>query len=179
MESLNGDNSPTLQHTTTRQPRFDGEDVSPTTVRELRGFYAYGVAAEIFAVCGVGKRESRTHKHSPDVGKFLLTRIGSFLPVTLEQLAREKGVLWSDRTTSCVTNKVAEHGEAAVRHLVTRVANSTDNQCVVRVYGAEMTTSSFAMYTFSAAVFVQALALISFSGVADRGKQRLVYSVSC
>lgn len=37
-----------------RAPRYEGEDVSPTTARELKGFYAYGLAAEIFAVCGVG-----------------------------------------------------------------------------------------------------------------------------
>jgi UMF1 family MFS transporter len=38
-----------------RRPRYVGEDLSPTTTRELRGFYAYGLAAEVFAVCGVGK----------------------------------------------------------------------------------------------------------------------------
>lgn len=38
-----------------RSPRYAGEDLSPTTTRELRGFYAYGVAAEVFAVCGVGE----------------------------------------------------------------------------------------------------------------------------
>jgi len=38
-----------------RRPRYAGEDLSPTTTRELRGFYAYGLAAEVFAVCGVGK----------------------------------------------------------------------------------------------------------------------------
>lgn len=38
-----------------RAPRYDGEDVSPTTERELRGWYSTGLAAEIFAVCGVGK----------------------------------------------------------------------------------------------------------------------------
>lgn len=43
--------STSLRH---RTPRYEGEDVSPTTARELRGFYAYGLAAEIFAVCGVG-----------------------------------------------------------------------------------------------------------------------------
>ena len=37
-----------------RGPRYEGEDLSPTTIRELRGFYAYGLAAEVFAVCGVG-----------------------------------------------------------------------------------------------------------------------------
>lgn len=38
-----------------RAPRYDGEDVSPTTERELRGWYSIGLAAEIFAVCGVGE----------------------------------------------------------------------------------------------------------------------------
>jgi len=38
-----------------RGPRYEGEDLSPTTAQELKGFYAYGVAAEVFAVCGVGK----------------------------------------------------------------------------------------------------------------------------
>ena len=37
-----------------RAPRFEGEDVSPTTERELRGWYSIGLAAEIYAVCGVG-----------------------------------------------------------------------------------------------------------------------------
>ncbi len=37
-----------------RKQRYEGEDLSPTTTRELRGFYAYGLAAEVFAVCGVG-----------------------------------------------------------------------------------------------------------------------------
>jgi hypothetical protein len=38
-----------------RAPRFEGEDVSPTTERELRGWYSIGLAAEIYAVCGVGR----------------------------------------------------------------------------------------------------------------------------
>jgi UMF1 family MFS transporter len=39
-----------------RKPRYHGEDLSPTSSRELRGFYAYGLAAEVFAVCGVGRK---------------------------------------------------------------------------------------------------------------------------
>lgn len=38
-----------------RAPRYPGEDTRETTERELRGFYCYGAAAEVFAVCGVGK----------------------------------------------------------------------------------------------------------------------------
>lgn len=41
-----------------RAPRFEGEDVSPITERELRGWYSTGLAAEIFAVCGVGRKYS-------------------------------------------------------------------------------------------------------------------------
>ncbi|TVY26013.1 Autophagy-related protein [Lachnellula hyalina] len=129
-----------------RRPRYAGEDVSSTSSQELKGFYAYGVAAEVFAVCGVG----------------------SFLPVTLEQLARERGVLWSDKTTSCMAKKAAETGA----RLLSRAAEEDNNQCVVNVLGAEITTSSFAMYTFSLAVLVQALALIFFSSVADHGNYR-------
>jgi hypothetical protein len=43
-----------------RAPRFEGEDVSPTTERELRGWYSTGLAAEIFAVCGVGLENPQT-----------------------------------------------------------------------------------------------------------------------
>jgi Vacuole effluxer Atg22 like len=37
-----------------RPPRYDGEDTSPTSRKELMGWYAYGLAAEVFAVCGIG-----------------------------------------------------------------------------------------------------------------------------
>lgn len=43
---------------------------------------------------------------------------------------------------------------------------------MVTVFGIEVTTASFAMYTFSIAVFVQALVLVSFSSVADCGSNR-------
>lgn len=131
-----------------RSPRYEGEDTSETTDRELRGWYIYGLAAEVFAVCGVG----------------------SFLPVTLEQLAKENAVLWSDKTTSCMTKPPQEETSAAVIRLLARAGERDDTQCIIRLFGAEITTSSFAMYTFSLAVFVQALAFVSFSAVADHGE---------
>ncbi|KAE9364014.1 MFS general substrate transporter [Stipitochalara longipes BDJ] len=133
-----------------RGPRYDGEDLSPTTNLELRGFYVYGLAAEVYAVCG----------------------IGSFVPVTLEQLAREGGVLWSDKTTPCVAKTAGKGAAALAVRLLTRAASTDNNQCVVHVLGAELTTSSFAMYTFSIAVFTQALALVSFSSIADHATYR-------
>lgn len=47
--------------------------------------------------------------------------------------------------------------------------DDTNEQCVVGLMGLEINTASFAMYTFSLAVLVQALTLISFSALADYG----------
>lgn len=68
-----------------------------------------------------------------------------------------------------MAKKVAETGEHVANRLMSRASDDKNNQCIINVFGAEITTSSFAMYTFSIAVFIQALALISFSAVADRG----------
>ncbi|KAL1305044.1 hypothetical protein AAFC00_001985 [Neodothiora populina] len=145
-----------------RAPRYEDEDTSATTDRELKGWYSYGVAAEVFAVCGVG----------------------SFLPVTLEQLAKEHGVLRSDGVTSCLApkNPAPESGAGgdpantaanALMRFVRRAAEGQDaGQCVVHPFGKPVSTASFAMYTFSLAVLVQALVLISFSSVADYGTYR-------
>jgi UMF1 family MFS transporter len=42
-------------------------------------------------------------------------------------------------------------------------------QCMIKFLGKTMSTSSFAMYTFSAAVLVQAVTLVCFSSFADHG----------
>lgn len=102
---------------------------------------------------------------------------GSFIPITLEQLARERGVHLSDRSTPC---------EASFRHLGRNVAADVsshlasavssprpDNgQCVVYLLGREINTASFAMYTFSLSVLIQSLVIISMSGAADHGNYR-------
>ena len=93
---------------------------------------------------------------------------GSFAPVTLEQLARESGVLKSDGVTPCL-QAAAKEGSARLARLLVRAAESSDDICVVHPFGRETTTSSYALYTFSTAVFLQALVLISFSAVADYG----------
>ncbi|KAJ5937591.1 hypothetical protein N7454_003933 [Penicillium verhagenii] len=120
-----------------RPPRYAGEDTTPTTRREILGWYSYGIAAEVFAVCGVG----------------------SFLPLTLEQLAREHGTLQ--------TSHLPCWGPLAPTN-----GTQNDEQCMVGVMGLQTTTASFAMYTFSLAVLVQALTLISFSALADYENNR-------
>ncbi|KAI1676520.1 hypothetical protein KJE20_13769, partial [Pyrenophora tritici-repentis] len=124
------------------RPSYEGEDTSPTTERELKGWFAYPIAAEVFAVVAVG----------------------AFLPVILEQLARENGVFFSDRSKPCIDHHQAPVGDA------TAPKKQGEEQCIVRYLGKDMSTSSFAMYTFSTAVLLQALVLICFSSFADHGK---------
>lgn len=47
-----GDDDATLHHA---RVRYEGEDTSPTTQRELNGWLAYPIAAEVFAVVAVGR----------------------------------------------------------------------------------------------------------------------------
>lgn len=94
-------------------PLFPGQDIRPTSRKELMGWYSYAWAAEVFVVCG----------------------IGSFIPVTLEQLARENGVLLSDESVPCV--------KAAQGHM--GGMGEQAGQCVVYILGTRINTASFAM----------------------------------
>jgi hypothetical protein len=39
------------------EPQYEGEDVRPTSQKELSGWYSYGFAAEVFVICAMGKCE--------------------------------------------------------------------------------------------------------------------------
>lgn len=140
---------------------YEGEDTRPTSRKELLGFYAYSFAAEVFVICG----------------------LGAFIPITLEDLARASpsAVLASDPTRSCkakvgipeVASTLLAHGSHGGKH--------PNNQCVFHFLGLEINTASFAMYTFSVSVLLQALAVVTMSGAADHGRFRktllLVFAV--
>ncbi|USP78093.1 ATG22 domain containing protein [Curvularia clavata] len=125
--------------------RYENEDTSPTTERELKGWYAYPIAAEA---------DEEPKK-------------GAFLPVLLEQLARENGVFFSDHSKPCVDHHATAQSSHTARDADGQHKNS--EQCMVRYLGFEMSTSSLALYTSSAAVLLQALVLICFSSFADHG----------
>jgi UMF1 family MFS transporter len=91
---------------------------------------------------------------------FVVCGMGSFIPVTLEQLARENGVLQSDPTQACPSS-FSPGGDK--------------EQCVVHMLGLEINTASFVMYTFSISVLIQALLIISMSGAADHGRFRKTF----
>jgi MFS transporter, UMF1 family len=135
--------------------RYEGEDTRPTSQKELWGWYAYGWAAETFAV----------------------VVMASFLPITLEQLARENGVLLKDKSTPCK----ASWTPTPTSPFNSASLDTTEHRpkelpaCVVNILGAEINTASFAMYTFSISVLVQALLIVSMSGAADHGRFRKTF----
>ncbi|PQE29106.1 autophagy Atg22 protein [Rutstroemia sp. NJR-2017a BBW] len=123
--------------------QYAGEDTRLTSRKELSGWYAYGFAAEVFVICG----------------------IGSFIPITLEQLARENGVLLSDPTIPCGSS--SSHPPPGLHP-----GSAKDGQCVVYLLGMQINTASFAMYSFSLSVLFQAILVVSISCAADHGNYR-------
>ncbi|KAF2760700.1 MFS general substrate transporter [Pseudovirgaria hyperparasitica] len=146
--SADDEHSSLEDHTMPAVARYEGEDTRLTSRKELAGFYMYGWAAEVFVVCGVG----------------------SFIPITLEQLARENGVLLSDRKTPCGAAK-----STLPPATFSQSPRHESAQCIINIMGTEINTASFAMYTFSLSVLVQALLIISMSGAADHGHYRKTF----
>lgn len=133
------------------EPSYPGEDTRPTSTRELLGFYTYSFAAEVFVVCG----------------------LGAFIPITLEDLARASpsAVLASDHSKSCKPHGII--GPTPLWHILEGDKEHRKGaQCVFRVLGLEVNTASFALYTFSISVLIQALVVVTMSGAADHGKYR-------
>ncbi|RVX69935.1 Autophagy-related protein 22-1 [Exophiala mesophila] len=131
--------------------RFADEDTRPTSQKELWGWYSYGWAAEVFAICAMG----------------------SFLPITLEQLARDNGVLLENKNISCQAGSASRPNPIppnAPKHRHNELPS-----CVIDIFGSEINTASFAMYTFSISVLIQALLIISMSGAADHGRFRKTF----
>ncbi|CAK48910.1 uncharacterized protein An02g14810 [Aspergillus niger] len=139
-------------------PQFPGDDTRPTSKKELAGWYSYGWAAEVFTVCAMG----------------------SFLPITLEQMARERGVLLSDKKTPCSAtwSSLESTSPSGTWNTIfdatafTKPGSPRTSQCIIYILGVEINTASFAMYTFSLSVFIQAILIISMSGAADHGSYR-------
>lgn len=138
-------------------PSYHGEDTRPTSTKELLGFYAYSFAAEVFVVCG----------------------LGAFIPITLEDLARASpsAVLAHDHTRSCRAHGIERSLNARSSNFLPRgdlhdPTSRKGAQCVITLLGWEMNTASFAMYTFSISVLIQALLVVTMSGAADHGQYR-------
>lgn len=88
------------------------------------------------------------------------------MPLTLEQLARERGFLQSSHLP-CVGPDAPAKSPGNGKE--SGSGGAAEDTCVVGLFGLEINTASFAMYTFALAVLVQALTLVSFSALADYG----------
>lgn len=89
-------------------------------------------------------------------------------------MARDKGFLLSDKIMPCSAAwnsslQTTVHGNTSA-YGEDHTPNAS--QCIIYIFGAEINTASFAMYTFSVSVFIQAILIISMSGAADHGNYR-------
>lgn len=131
-------------------PNFDGVDLlrngsapAAETSRALKGFYALTVSLEVFAVVS----------------------LVLFLPILLEQVAREHGFLAPDHTLPCPPSSSSRPHVP----LDGRTGKSEPARCAVRLLGGWLDTASFSMLTYSASVALQAFTVISLGSRADDG----------
>ncbi|KAF8552695.1 autophagy-type protein 22 [Imleria badia] len=102
--------------------------------RRLLGWLSYAFASEVFVVVS----------------------LTLFLPICLEQFARDNGFLDPDHTKPC---NVSAAGEESAR-------------CSVKIGWLWIDTASFSLYVYSISVALQALTVISMGSIADRPTTR-------
>ncbi|KAL5521944.1 ATG22 [Sanghuangporus sanghuang] len=127
---------------------MDSEDAPPNHIprrdeyeegkakRHLRGWLSYAFASEVFVVVS----------------------LTLFLPICLEQFARDNGYLLPDKTRPCSTVKPAPLNAADA---------AEDTRCVVKIGWIWVDSASFSLYVYSISVALQALTVISMGGIAD------------
>ncbi|KAM5545828.1 hypothetical protein V8D89_000866 [Ganoderma adspersum] len=117
-------------------PKFDKHKYS----RYLRGWFSYAFASEVFVIVS----------------------LTLFLPICLEQFARDNGYLLPDKIYPCTpvaTQPVANQGDQ-------------DARCVVKLGWLWIDSASFSLYVYSISVALQALTVISMGGIADHPPHR-------
>ncbi|KAJ7666879.1 autophagy-related protein 22-like protein [Mycena polygramma] len=107
--------------------------------KRLHGWLSYAFASEVFVIVS----------------------LTLFLPICLEQFARDNGFLLPERTERCT---------AAVGANPTPVEST--GRCVVKIGWAWIDTASFSLYVYSLSVALQALTVISMGGIADHPPHR-------
>ncbi|KAK7206185.1 autophagy-related protein 22 [Myxozyma melibiosi] len=147
------DDELTLRPIQTSFSTYSQLDSRSTSKKEILGWLSFAFATEPFTVAAVSV----------------------YLPILLEQYARDNSVLTSDHSVLCHSESTNEAGDGGV------VPIPGDSRCVVSALGIYVDPASFALYTFSISVFLQAVVVISMSGAADRGhyRKRLLLAFSC
>lgn len=115
---------------------------------------------------------------------FIVSAVSTYVPLLLEQFARENGVRLDDHSQPCILPNdpmppilppPSVNGTLPTdpTYLFSRsMTNEAATKCVLYVLGHYIDTSSYALYTFSTSVLIQTLTVISMSGAADRGHYR-------
>ncbi|KAJ7588060.1 autophagy-related protein 22-like protein [Mycena floridula] len=102
--------------------------------KKLSGWYSYAFASEVFVIVS----------------------LTLFLPICLEQFARDNGRLLPDRTEPCNQPTTIE----------------PSGRCVVQIGWLWSDTASFSLYVYSISVLLQAIGVISVGGIADHPPHR-------
>ncbi|KZP23908.1 MFS general substrate transporter [Athelia psychrophila] len=104
--------------------------------KQLRGWLSYAFASEVFVIVS----------------------LTLFLPICLEQFARDNGFLAPERTVACTS--------------VSTNAEEVQGRCVVKIGWLWIDTASFSLYVYSLSVAFQALTVISMGSIADHPSHR-------
>ncbi|KAJ7640420.1 MFS general substrate transporter [Mycena polygramma] len=107
--------------------------------KRLHGWLSYAFASEVFVIVS----------------------LTLFLPICLEQFARDNGFLLPERTERCTA--VVGANAAPVE---------STGRCVVKIGWVWIDTASFSLYVYSLSVALQALTVISMGGIADHPPHR-------
>ncbi|KAH0835567.1 autophagy-related protein 22-like protein [Lanmaoa asiatica] len=111
--------------------------MSGAHTRRLLGWLSYAFASEVFVVVS----------------------LTLFLPICLEQFARDNGFLEPDHTKPCLPAADDD-------------ATSSEGRCSVKIGWLWIDTASFSLYVYSISVALQALTVISMGSIADRPTSR-------
>ncbi|KAI0314009.1 autophagy-related protein 22-like protein, partial [Amylostereum chailletii] len=107
--------------------------------RELWGWLSYAFASEVFVIVS----------------------LTLFLPICLEQFARDNGYLLPEKTIPCIGTGASEWE-----------SDPEEKRCVVKLGWVWIDSASFSLYVYSASVALQALTVISMGGIADHPPHR-------
>ncbi|KXN90741.1 Autophagy-related protein 22 [Leucoagaricus sp. SymC.cos] len=118
--------------------------------KKLYGWFSYAFASEVFVIVS----------------------LTLFLPICLEQFARDNGYIAPDRTQPCSFKKPILHANTTNVARAAVEALMDAERCEVKIGWAWIDTASFSLYVYSISVALQALTVISMGGIADHPPHR-------
>ncbi|KAI0804700.1 autophagy-related protein 22-like protein [Irpex lacteus] len=102
---------------------------------------------------------------------FVIVSLTLFLPICLEQFARDNGFFLPDKTTPC-TSPPSPSAPSPPTLTPNSLVVEDDRRCVVKVGWLWVDTASFSLYVNSISVALQALTVISMGNIADHPPHR-------